>query len=106
MAMPTLDEFLGQRVVLDTQGPLLYIGQLVAWDERGYWLADADVHDRAEGHSGKEEYVNDAHLLERAGTRHINRRRVFVERSAVVSVSALADVVADGHPHDPGSLLP
>ncbi len=92
--MPSLDEFINRRVVLDTQGPLLYIGQLAAWDERGYWLADADVHDRHDGHASKEEYTNTAHSLDQAGERHVNRRRVFVERHAVVSVSALDDVVS------------
>lgn len=97
-----LDAFVGQCVVLDTQGPLVYIGRLEAHDERGYWLSDADVHDRSEGHSTKERYINDAHLLHRADARQINRRRVFVERLAVVSISALDDVVADGHADDMG----
>ncbi len=93
----SLEQFVGRCVVLDTQGPLVYIGLLEAIEERGYWLAEADVHDRDEGHSTKEKYVNDAGLLHRAGTRQINRRRVFVERSAIVSISALDDVVADGN---------
>jgi hypothetical protein len=84
--------------VLDTQGPQLYIGVLASYDERGYWLVDADVHDRGDGHSGKELYINDAHLLHKAGTRTVNRRRVFVDRAAVVSISALDDVVAGGPP--------
>lgn len=95
VTMPSLDEYVGRRVVLNTAGPLLYIGQLAAYDDRGYWLVDADVHDRTEGHSTNEQYVNDAHVLDQAGNRTINRRRVFVERSAVVSVSALDDVIAD-----------
>jgi hypothetical protein len=95
MSKPSLDEFVGRVIVLDTQGALVYIGRLVAIDERGYWLEDADVHDRDEGHSGNEKYVNDAHLLEREGARAVNRKRVFVERAAIVSISALDDVVAD-----------
>lgn len=96
-----LDGFLGRCIVLDTQGPLVYIGRLEAYDDHGYWLTDADVHDRNDGHSSKEQYVNDAHLLERADARQINRRRVFVERLAVASISALDDVLADGAPDDP-----
>ena len=106
MNKPTLGDFLDRRVVLDTQGPLVYIGHLVAWDERGYWLTDADVHDRDEGHSSKERYINDAHLLELSGTRQINRRRVFVERSAIVSISALDEVVADKPHEEPGTWMP
>ena len=106
MAPAPLDTFVGRCVVLNTQGPLLYIGRLEAHDDRGYWLADVDVHDRTEGHSTNEQYVNDAHHLERSGSRHVNRRRVFVERSAVVSVSALDDVVADASPPDAGAWIP
>ncbi len=91
----SLDRFLEQRVVIDTAGPMLYIGRLDSYADRGYWLTDADVHDRSDGHSTKEMYVNEAHELERTGNRRVNRRRVFVERHAVVSVSLLADVVTE-----------
>jgi hypothetical protein len=94
----TLDMFLHRRVVLDTPGPMIYIGQLEGHDERGYWLIDADVHDRSDGHSTKEVYVNQARELDKAGARNINRRRVFVERHAIISVSALDDVVMDAEP--------
>jgi hypothetical protein len=99
---PSLDLFLGLRVVLDTQGPLVYIGDLLAHDDRGYWLADVDVHDRHDGHAGKELYVLEARLLEISGTRHSNRRRVFVERHGVMSVSLLADVIVGGDNGDSG----
>ncbi len=103
---PTLDVFVGRCIVLDTQGPVVYIGRLEAYDERGYWLTEADVHDRNEGHSTKEKYVNDAQLLEREGVRQMNRRRVFVERSAVISISALEDVITDGRVDQPGGWIP
>ena len=93
MNEPSLDMFVGQRVVLDTPGPLIYIGKLEAHDERGYWLTDADMHDRTEGHSTKEEYVSESRELERADAPRTNRRRVFVDRQAVVSISALEDIV-------------
>lgn len=92
MSSPNLTDYVNRRVVLDTQGPLLYIGTLIAHDERGYWLADADVHDRNDGHSGKEVYISRASELERTGVRNVNRRRVFVDRHAVVSLSGLDDV--------------
>lgn len=93
MSEPSLDMFAGRRVVLDTAGPMIYIGRLEAHDERGYWLLDADVHDRSDGHSTKEEYVSESVELERAGTVRSNRRRVFVERRAVISISALEDII-------------
>ena len=93
MSKPSLDMFVGRRVVLDTASPLIYISMLEAHDERGYWLTDADMHDRNEGHSTKEEYVSESRDLERADAPRANRRRVFVDRQAVVSLSALEDVV-------------
>ena len=104
--MPSLDDFLGRCVVLDTQGPRVYLGQLEAYDERGYWLPDADVHDRDEGHSTNEQYVNDACLLARSGARQVNRRRVFVERTVIVSISALDDVNAEGPTGPLGAWIP
>jgi len=103
MSGNSLDTFLNRRVVLDTPGPMIYIGRLESYDDRGYWLTDADVHDRNDGHSTKEVYVNQAHELEATGVRRTNRRRVFVERQAIISISALDDVVTDDEPPDDGN---
>lgn len=96
-----LGDFLGRRVVLDTQGPLLFIGTLKSMDERGYWLTEADVHDRHDGHSTKEVYVSNARKLEQSGSRNVNRRLVFVDRDCVASVSALEDVIDVDDSHQP-----
>ena len=93
MSGPSLNELVGRRVVLDTAGPMIYIGTLEAHEAGGYWLVDADVHDRTEGHSTKEKYVSESVALEREGAPRTNRKRVFVERHAILSVSALDDVV-------------
>lgn len=89
----SLEQYLNRRVVLDTDGPIIYIGTLRSVSEGGFWLTDADLHDRSEGHSTKEQYVSEARDLARAGTMRVNRRRVHVERRAVISVSALDEVV-------------
>ena len=81
----------GQLVVLDTAGPLVYLGTLEAVTAEGFWLRDADVHNRADGHANNELYVLDA---KREGIR-VNRRQVLVLRPTVASVSPLAAVVAD-----------
>ncbi|MBI5865645.1 MAG: hypothetical protein HZB38_14280, partial [Planctomycetes bacterium] len=81
------------------------IGRLAGCDERGFWLLDADVHDRSDGHSSKEQYVNEAHELAKSGSVRVNRRRVFVERRAVMSVSLLDDIVVedcDAEPENDG----
>lgn len=96
-------ELVGRRVVLDTAGPMIYIGTLESVSERGLWLSDADVHDRSDGHSTKEEYICRACELERSGTRRSNRRRVWVERRAVLSMSRLDDVVTDDQSAEPES---
>jgi len=106
MSTPSLNDYLNRQVVLDTQGPLLYIGRLIAWDERGYWLADADVHDRQDGHATHEEYASVAQQLEQSGARHVNRRRAFVERHAVASISALDDVVSGSAGEEQGPWVP
>lgn len=87
--MTDLNELTGKQVVLDTAGPILYLGTLEPITAEGFWLTEADVHDTSEGHMNKELYVIEA---KRQGI-CANRQRVFVLRSVVMSISALEDVV-------------
>jgi hypothetical protein len=82
---------LGRRVVLDTAGPLTYLGTLVGVRPDGFWLEGADIRDRNEGHVTKERYIFEAR---EEGIR-ANRRRIFVFTHVVVSMSALDDVITD-----------
>ena len=50
----TLEELVGCEVVLDTSGPIVYLGKLTRIDERGFWLEDADLHNTSEGHATRE----------------------------------------------------
>lgn len=84
-----LAELVGRKVVLDTSGPLIYLGTLERITSEGFWLAAADIRDRNEGHDTKEEYICEAQKL---GIRE-NRRRIFVFAQVVVSISALDDVI-------------
>ena len=86
-----LQQYVDRSVVLDTAGPIVYLGTLVKVTENGFWLKNADVHDCRDGHATKEVYVADASV---EGTNR-NRKRVFVMRPAVVSVSLLSDVVCE-----------
>jgi hypothetical protein len=104
-ATHSLDQLLNRRVVIDTSGSMVYIGTLVQHGSTGYWLTDADVHDRSDGHSTKEFYINQAHEMEHAGTRRVNRRRVFVERHAVFSLAALDDIVTEETSEDGSTWL-
>jgi hypothetical protein len=82
---------IGQQVVLDTAGSVLFLGTLRTVEPDGFWLDQADVHDRDEGHATKELYVCEAR---RHGIR-ANRRSLFVYRSSIISISRLDDVVID-----------
>ncbi len=87
--MSFLEGLIGREVVLDTAGPVTYLGRLVAVAADGYILEDADIRDRQEGHVGKEKYICDA----RASGIQPNRARIFVLSATVISVSALDDVI-------------
>jgi len=87
-----LAAMLGQIVVLDTQGSLLYIGTLEAVLNDCLALTNADVHDSTESRASKELYLLETREL---GVR-ANRRRVVVDRRVVISASLLADVTETG----------
>lgn len=89
-ANQSIAQLIGREVVLDTAGPVTYLGTLAAICPDGFWLENADFRDRVEGHATKESYVCEARQL---GIR-ANRHRIFVFAHAVISVSCLADVVA------------
>ena len=81
--------WVGAVVVLDTQGPLIYIGTLArvtaAWVE----MSDADVHDTNDSRASKDLYLVETRDL---GVR-VNRTRVVVMRAQIASVSLLKEVV-------------
>lgn len=87
----SIEALVGFEVVLDTAGPVTYLGTLSEICPDGFWLMDADIRDRTEGHVSKERYVCEA----KDGGIRPNRRRIFVFRDVVVSCSALDDVVVD-----------
>ena len=84
-----LAPFLGQVVVLDTQGPLVYIGTLQRLTPMALVLADADVHDTNDSRASKDLYLVETREL---GVR-VNRGLVVVMRQQIASISLLKDVV-------------
>lgn len=82
-------ELIGREVVLDAASPYVIVGRLVSQDHRYLLLEDADVHDLRDTKTTREVYVVDS---KRHGVR-ANRRRVWVRRDDVVSLSALDDVI-------------
>jgi hypothetical protein len=86
----SLESLVGHLVVLDTAGPVTFLGTLKEVCHDGFWLEDADLRDRSEGHDTKEQYICKAR---NSGIR-TNRKRIFVRAPVVISVSALEDVVS------------
>lgn len=82
--------WIGQIVVLDTQGPLIYIGTLIAATWAFVELRDVDVHDTNDARATKDLYLTETRHL---GVR-VNRAKVIVHRAQVISASLLADIHA------------
>jgi hypothetical protein len=89
MAEDPVESYIGEVVILDTQGPLIYIGTLRQATAAYFVLADADVHDSNDSRASKDLYLVDSRDL---GVR-VNRRQVVVMRGQVASVSLLKEVV-------------
>ena len=84
-----LQSLIGRQIVLDVSSPFVYVGTLEGQDDRYLILADADVHDLRDSNTTREAYVHES-KLHGVGT---NRKRVFIRRAEIVSISALEDVV-------------
>jgi hypothetical protein len=82
---------MGEVIVLDTAGPIVYIGRLTDVGESTFVLEQADIHDCRDGHVSKDAYVAEA----RDGGVTVNRRRIIILRTAVISVSLLRDIVIE-----------
>ena len=95
-----IEQLVGQRVVLDTAGFVLYLGTLSSVLDAGFWLTEADVHDCREGHASAEVYIMNAAV---DGITP-NRKRVFVLRATVLSVSGLDDIIAEYHTTEGGAV--
>jgi hypothetical protein len=79
----------GREVVLDLASQYVILGALTGSDAHHYILENADVHDLRDTTTSRELYVLDA---KRHGI-NANRKRVFVRKDGVVSLSKLADVI-------------
>ena len=84
-------QMLEHKVVIDTDGPIIYLGTLMEITESAFTLEHADVHDCREGHATKEVYIAEA---SRNGIAE-NRRRVVVFLRHAMSISRLSDVVVE-----------
>lgn len=83
-----LKDLVGREVVLDVEGPNLYVGTLASVDEWFYELIDADVHDGDASTTTHDLYIIN---VQKYGIKK-NRNRVLIRRSRVVGLSLLSDV--------------
>ena len=84
-----LEQYLKQKIVLDTRSPWIYIGVLEAVTTSSVILSEVDVHDSKTTSTSKELYV----LESKATGIKANRNLVYVNLDYVVSFSALDDVI-------------
>ena len=82
-------DLVGQVVVVDTDGPVVYLGRLVESGEGFLLLEDVDVHNVGDSTTSRERYIIEAKKL---GVR-ANRKRARVSLERVVGVSRLEDVI-------------
>jgi len=83
------DELVGRVVVLDVASPYVFVGTLAGHGPGGVTLENADVHDLRDTNATRELYLLES---KQHGVR-ANRKRVFVRRDEIVSISLLDDVV-------------
>lgn len=83
-------ELHGITVVLETKGPLTYIGRYDSEDQRGVHMLDVGVHDSAAGAGSREEYVRKS---ARFGIR-IDHKHLLVPGDQVVRITRLGELVS------------
>ena len=85
-----LEEFVGQKVVVDLKSAFTCLGTLHGFDDHYLELRAADLHDLRDTATSRENYV----AASRATGIKRNRKRILLVRGDVVAISLLADVVA------------
>jgi hypothetical protein len=84
-----LEQYLKQKIVLDTRSSWMYIGVLEAVTTSSVILSEVDVHDSKATSTSKELYV----LESKTTGIKANRNLVYVNLEYVMSFSALDDVI-------------
>ena len=84
-----LEEYIGQKVVVDLKSHYVCLGLLERVDD--YWLElrNADLHDFRDTDTTRENYVAES----RATGIKRNRKRLLLVRAEVVAIARLEDVV-------------
>jgi small nuclear ribonucleoprotein (snRNP)-like protein len=85
---PTLENLVGQVVILDLRSTYVCLGTLKEVDPLFYVMTDADLHDFRDSTATREVYVYDTARL---GIRR-NRARVLIRRDEVVAIARFDDI--------------
>jgi small nuclear ribonucleoprotein (snRNP)-like protein len=84
-----LDEFVGDKIVVDLHSQYVCLGTLKKFDNHFLDVRNADLHDLRDTDTTRENYVADSKAT---GIKR-NRTRVLLVLTEVVAVSRLDDVV-------------
>jgi hypothetical protein len=84
-----IEEFVGQKVVLDLRGPFVCLGRLIAYDDHFLDIRDGDLHDLRDTQTTRENYVVSS---KRTGIKH-NRKRLLVARADVIALALFKDII-------------
>ncbi len=83
-----IEEFFGQKVVVDMRSQFVCIGTLIRADDVWLEMKNADLHDFRDTETSREIYVAESHAT---GIKR-NRKRVLLVRAEVVALARLEDV--------------
>jgi len=83
-----LEEYLGEKVVIDLKSPYVCLGTLVRFDDHFLELKRADLHDLRDTETSRENYVV---ACIRTGIKR-NRKKLLISRGEIVAISRLLDV--------------
>jgi hypothetical protein len=84
-----LEEFIGQKVVVDLRSPFVCLGTLMRADDWYLELRNADMHDLRDTDTTRENYV----AASRDTGIKRNRKRLLLVRAEIVAIARLEDVV-------------
>jgi len=91
MSPGTLEDLVGQQVVVDLRSCYVCLGTLEREGDLHLELRNADLHDLRDTQTARENYVASS----RATGIKRNRKRVLLVRAEIVAISRLDDVVED-----------
>lgn len=88
---PVLEEYIGQKVVVDLRSEYVCLGTLLRIDEHYLEMRNADLHDLRDTDTTRENYV----VASRATGIKRNRKKLLVVRAEIVAISRLEDVAEE-----------